>query len=165
MTDDEQRIPLNRHAARVLPINPAGEVLLLHCINPSAPEAPYWVSVGGGLEPGEDERQAVVRELWEETLIRCDPADLRGPVHREVVEFAWAEYDIVQHQAYYLAEVGDHAVSFARMEGDRDGDDTRLPLVESGRARHHDRVRPAECRHRDPRGIRRPEPLSRRLDH
>ena len=116
MTDDEQRIPLNRHAARVLPINPAGEVLLLHCINPSAPEAPYWVSVGGGLEPGEDERQAVVRELWEETLIRCDPADLRGPVHREVVEFAWAEYDIVQHQAYYLAEVGDHAVSFARME-------------------------------------------------
>lgn len=112
----EQRRPLERHAARVLPINPAGEVLLLHCINPSAPEAPFWVSIGGGIEPGEDERQAVVRELWEETLIRCDPADLRGPVQREVVEFAWAEFDIVQHQTYYLAEVDDLTVSFARME-------------------------------------------------
>ena len=113
---DEHRIPLERHAARVLPINPAGEVLLLQCINPASPEAPFWVSIGGGLEPGEDERQAVVRELWEETLIRCEPADLRGPVQREVVEFAWAEYDIVQHQAYYLVEVPDVVVSFARMD-------------------------------------------------
>ena len=113
---DEHRIPLERHAARVLPINPAGEVLLLQCINPAAPEAPFWVSIGGGIEPGEDEREAVVRELWEETLIRCDPADLRGPVQREVVEFAWAEYDIVQHQACYVAEVPDVTVSFARMD-------------------------------------------------
>lgn len=113
---DEDRIPLERHAARVLPINPAGEVLLLHCINPSAPEAPYWVSIGGGLEPGEDERQAAVRELWEETLIRCDPAELRGPVQSEVVEFGWAQYDIVQRQAHYVAEVPDTVVSFAHMD-------------------------------------------------
>lgn len=111
-----ERVPLVRQAVRVLPISPAGEVLLLHCLNPRRPDATYWVSVGGGIEPGEDVRVAAVRELWEETAITHPPNGLLGPLHEEVVEFEWAEFDIEQHQSYYVAEVADTAVSFEHME-------------------------------------------------
>lgn len=82
-------------------------MLLLHCFTPNAPDTPFWVSIGGGLETGEGERDAAGRELWEETGIRVDPNDLRGPLASEFVEFAWAQYDIEQHQTYYIVEVED----------------------------------------------------------
>jgi 8-oxo-dGTP pyrophosphatase MutT (NUDIX family) len=116
MTDDHERIRLIRQAVRVLPISPAGEVLMLQCIKPGAPEAPFWVTIGGGLESGEDEREAAVRELWEETGIGVSPDDLRGPLASEFVEFAWALFDIEQHQTYYLVHVEDTVVTFAHLE-------------------------------------------------
>jgi len=61
MTDDHERIRLIRQAVRVLPISPAGEVLLLQCVKPGAPGAPFWVTIGGGLESGEGERESAVR--------------------------------------------------------------------------------------------------------
>ena len=116
MTDDHERIRLVRQAVRVLPMSPAGQVLLLQCVRPGAPDAPFWITIGGGLESGEDEREAAVRELWEETGIRVDPNDLRGPLASESVEFAWALYDIEQYQSYYLVEVQDTDVTFAHLE-------------------------------------------------
>ena len=101
----------------MLPVDPDGRVLLLHCINPSAPDDPYWVAIGGGLESGEDERAAAVRELWEETALVVDPGGLVGPLHEETIEFGWAEFDIVQHQTYYAADVSaDAPISFEHME-------------------------------------------------
>lgn len=100
----------------MLPISPTGQVLLLHCVNPGVPAEPYWMTVGGGIEAGEDERAAAVRELWEETAMVLAPAALVGPLHDEVVEFCWAEYDIVQHQSYWLAAVTDTTVSFDHLE-------------------------------------------------
>jgi 8-oxo-dGTP pyrophosphatase MutT (NUDIX family) len=107
---------LVRQAVRVAPISPAGQVLLLQCIRPGAPDAPFWVTIGGGIESGEGEREAAVRELWEETGIRVDPNDLRGPLASEYVEFAWALWDIEQHQSYYVVDVEDTAVTFAHLE-------------------------------------------------
>jgi len=116
MTADHERTRLVRQAVRVLPISPTGQLLLLQCVKPGAPDAPFWVTIGGGLEPGEDEREAAVRELWEETGIRVDPKDLRGPLASESVEFAWALYDIEQHQTYYVVDVETTAVTFAHLE-------------------------------------------------
>ncbi len=116
MTDDHERIRLVRHAVRVVPISPTGQVLLLQCVRPGAPDAPFWVTIGGGIESGESERAAAVRELWEETGIRVDPNDLRGPLATESVEFAWAHYDIEQHQSYYVVDVEDTPVTFAHLE-------------------------------------------------
>ncbi len=73
-------------------------------------------TIGGGIEADETERQAGVRELWEETGIRADPAALLGPVGAETVEFSWPPYVIEQHQTYYLLDVQDTAVSFAHLE-------------------------------------------------
>ena len=116
MTDDHERSRLVRQAVRVLPISPAGQVLLLQCVRPGAPDAPFWVTIGGGLESGENEREAGVRELWEETGITVDTNDLRGPLASEFVEFAWALDDIEQHQSYYLVDVENTAVTFAHLE-------------------------------------------------
>jgi 8-oxo-dGTP pyrophosphatase MutT (NUDIX family) len=116
MNGDHERTRLIRHAVRVLPISPTRQVLLLQCVRPGAPDAPFWVTVGGGLEAGEDEREAAVRELWEETGIRVDLHDLRGPLASEFVEFAWALFDIEQHQTYYIVDVENTAVTFAHLE-------------------------------------------------
>lgn len=116
MSDDHGRMLLRREAVRVLPVNPDGEVLLLQCVRPQAPDDPFWVTIGGGIEPGEDERTAGVRELWEETSIVLDAAALIGPLHEERVEFSWGQYDIVQHQRYYRAQVTDLVVGFDHLE-------------------------------------------------
>ena len=116
MTDDQELTRLVRQAVRVLPVDPAGRVLLLQCVKPDAPQDPFWVTIGGGLEAAETVREAAVRELWEETGIRADPAALWGPVGAETVEFTWPPYAIEQHQTYYLLDVEDTAVTFAHLE-------------------------------------------------
>src|SRR5690606_42109346 len=44
------------------------------------PHRSWWFTVGGGIDPGETPHQAAVRELFEETGLRLDPAELVGPV-------------------------------------------------------------------------------------
>jgi len=53
MTTVNGRQVRNRVCARVLPVNGAGEVLLLHGWDPAVPDAPYWFSIGGATDPGE----------------------------------------------------------------------------------------------------------------
>jgi len=38
----------------------------------------YWSIPGGGMEPGESLRQAVAREVWEETGMECEVTGLVG---------------------------------------------------------------------------------------
>ncbi len=63
----------HRVCARVLPVNPQGEVLLLHGWDPAAPEEPYWFSIGGAIDAGETLVDAAVREMREETGIVIQP--------------------------------------------------------------------------------------------
>lgn len=124
MTDDDPLQRLVRRAVRVLPISAEGRVLLLQCVKPDAPDAPFWVTVGGGIEDDESAQQAGVRELWEETGLRADAAELRGPIGAEVVEFTWPPFVIEQAQSYYVLDVADtmeHTaedapISFAHLE-------------------------------------------------
>lgn len=124
MTDDHAPERLVRRAVRVLPISPEGRVLLLQCVKPDAPDAPFWVTIGGGIEQDESAQQAGVRELWEETGLSADAADLRGPIGAETVEFTWPPFVIEQSQAYYVLDVPDTAahaaedapISFAHLE-------------------------------------------------
>ena len=48
-TDVVAAIP--RQTARVLPINQSGQVLLLLGYDPARPDAPYWFTIGGAVEP------------------------------------------------------------------------------------------------------------------
>lgn len=55
-----------RRTARVIVVDQNGAVLLVRYDGPSG-AASYWVPPGGGIEPGEEARDAAARELREET--------------------------------------------------------------------------------------------------
>ncbi len=99
-----------RAAARVLLLDDRDRVLLFRGGDPGRPgSAPYWVTVGGGLDPGESSRAGAVRETREETGLRLAESDLLGPVWHEVVEFPFEGRHYRQSQSFYyvrLDEVG-----------------------------------------------------------
>ena len=65
--------PWRRYTARVLPVDAAGRVLLLHGWDPRHPDRPFWFTIGGAAEAGESLRDAGARELREETGLDADP--------------------------------------------------------------------------------------------
>jgi 8-oxo-dGTP diphosphatase len=61
-----------RPSARALVTDPDDRILLLRVrdgvpLNASDPVTNYWITVGGGVEPGETFETAIVREIFEET--------------------------------------------------------------------------------------------------
>ena len=118
MTQVNGRQVRHRVCARVLPVNPAGEVLLLHGWDPAAPESPYWFSIGGATDPGETLVDAAVREMREETGIVVQPGELSEPIGREDAEFDWGVWRLVQDQTYFALALTHEpaAISFEGLE-------------------------------------------------
>ena len=60
-----------RESSRLVVLNNRDEILLFCHQDPPTRQYPqrYWVTPGGGVEPGENWEQAAIRELWEETGI------------------------------------------------------------------------------------------------
>lgn len=111
------RAPIHRAAARVLPVNAAGEVLLLQCQDPARPGDLHWVSIGGAVDPGETHEQAAIRELVEETGIVGEPGELVGPIAEGVHPFSWDGVDYVSHSTFFAIPLdGPVEITFAGLE-------------------------------------------------
>ena len=108
--------PWHRQTARVLPVDAAGRVLLLHGWDPRHPGRPFWFTIGGAAEASESLRDAGARELREETGIVVDPARLGEPIARNRVEFSWAGYQIRQEQTFYAVLVESADVTLDGMD-------------------------------------------------
>ena len=94
---------LLRTAARVLLLDGGGRVLLMRGFDPADPgRRRYWFTVGGGAEPGEQPREAAVREVHEETGLVVAPGALTGPVWHEVVEFGFERWWVRQTQDFFV---------------------------------------------------------------
>jgi len=68
-----------RLSAKAFVVDDAGRLLLLECTDPARPGLVWWELPGGGVEPGEDEVDATVREVLEETGLAVDAAAI-GPL-------------------------------------------------------------------------------------
>ena len=90
-----------RPSARVLLLDPDDSLLLIHCKSPDEPARTFWITPGGGLEPGETALDAARRELWEEV---GDAEAHIGPVvwtRRHVFDWDGRRYD--QRETFFLA--------------------------------------------------------------
>jgi 8-oxo-dGTP pyrophosphatase MutT (NUDIX family) len=105
--------PIPRVTARVLPVNPDGEVLLLQDVDPAVPGVLRWGTIGGALDPGESHHDAAVREMFEETGLVIDPSALTPPVHRSTREFSWAGVHYRSENTFFaMPMTADVEVSF-----------------------------------------------------
>ncbi|RMI30695.1 NUDIX hydrolase [Nocardia stercoris] len=92
-----------RTSARVVLLDEQDRVLLMHGHDPMTPDATFWFTVGGGVEPGESLRATAVRELWEETGLTLDSSALRGPIWRRVAVFPFNGELIRSEELFFVA--------------------------------------------------------------
>ena len=103
MADVEGATPVLRRAARVLAVSDRGRLLLLRGHDPARPEIHVWHAPGGGVDHGESDRAAAVREFAEETGRRVEPGPL---VWDRELDFSFNHVRYRQHEVFFLAHVG-----------------------------------------------------------
>ena len=75
---------------RAVVLDAHNRVLLFHTRDPCYPELDTWWELpGGGIEPGETYREAIVRELAEETGIAIAPDQVGAPAWRRRATFRY----------------------------------------------------------------------------
>ncbi len=69
------------------------------------PVVHWWVTPGGGVDPGESDAEAVVRELIEETGLVVTGADLVGPLLERTAVHGYSDKVVDQTEVFYLVRV------------------------------------------------------------
>lgn len=101
-----------RSTVRVLLLDERDRVLLFQDSD-AAVGALWWILPGGGIDPGETELDAVVREIDEETGFVVDRAAVLGPLARRHVVHGYSDQVVDQDDAFYALRVPAFDVSVA----------------------------------------------------
>lgn len=109
---------IDRRAARVVLVDRADRTLLLRGGDPARPGLRWWFTPGGGLTDGEPPAAGAARELFEETGLRVDPADLGEPVRHEITRFSFNHRQYRQEQDFYLLRVSEWQVDTAGFDAE-----------------------------------------------
>lgn len=103
----------HRRAARVIVLDEAGRALLVRGHDADQPGRSWWFTVGGGIEPGESEVAAAVREAHEEAGLELAEDDLEGPVMTRAGIFHFFAETCRQDEVFFVARVSRHEPSDA----------------------------------------------------
>jgi 8-oxo-dGTP pyrophosphatase MutT (NUDIX family) len=112
-------VPPIRHAVRALVVDGSDRVVLFHASLPD--REPWWFAPGGGVEPGESDAAAIVRELEEEIGLVVDPASLPTPVWSRDYTFRWKDVDERHLERFFLVRVDEHVVDISGLDADEAG--------------------------------------------
>lgn len=100
--DPCERPRRRRATVRLVVVDENGDVLLYEDSDQGLrPASTWWSTPGGGIEPGEDERTAAARELFEETGARAEPERFVGPLARRTVVHGYSDQVVEQHDTFY----------------------------------------------------------------
>lgn len=94
-----------RRGARVLLLDDADRILLARGHDVDQPERSWWFTIGGGVDPGESDLDAAVREVREETGIALDPGAVVGPVYTRSAIFDFYRRHCRQDEVLFLARL------------------------------------------------------------
>lgn len=94
-----------RRTARVLLVDDLDRILLFSDSDPGLPGRRWWITPGGGVDPGETDLAAAVREVEEETGCLIEEAALIGPVLVRQVVHGYTDVLIEQEDTFYACWV------------------------------------------------------------
>ena len=101
---------VERPAARILLVDPAGRVLLFRFDAPD--RSPFWATPGGALDPGEGFEAGARRELREETGLDLDCG---AEIAQRLVEFVSLEgVPVAADERYFLVRTESGAIATDR---------------------------------------------------
>ncbi len=96
----------SRAAARVI-VTDGRSVLMLADTDPGLPGTRWWVTPGGGIDPGESPLEAAVREVAEETGLVVSAADLMGPIAVRTVVHGYSDQVLSQAETFFLLRLAE----------------------------------------------------------
>lgn len=103
--DPRDRQRRTRRAVRVILVDSEHRTLLFEDSDPGVPGVTWWVTPGGGMDPGETERQTAVREVAEETGHLLSEGDLVGPLASRRAVHGYSDQILDQSEVFFLATV------------------------------------------------------------
>lgn len=100
-TPPAERPRRSREAVRVV-VSDGDFVLMLRDSDPGIPGSAWYVTPGGGLDPGETLLEAAVREVREETGLEVSAAELVGPLMTRVVVHGYSDQILSQAETFFV---------------------------------------------------------------
>jgi 8-oxo-dGTP pyrophosphatase MutT (NUDIX family) len=107
-------VRLRRSSARVLPVDREGRALLQLATGLLLRRERRWLSIGGGVEPGETLVEAAAREMREEAGIVVDPAALGRPLGTTVIRHTvFGVLPVTEYLTYFAIALDEAVPTFA----------------------------------------------------
>ncbi|MYW92366.1 NUDIX domain-containing protein [Amycolatopsis rubida] len=110
-----------RIGARVLLLDRADRVLLIHALDPTDPEHHWWELPGGGLDEGEDLRAAACRELAEESGITLTALDRELWIRESRFRYKNRDHHRIEHVFLGRAQTTAPQVALKPTENEKAG--------------------------------------------